>query len=427
MYDFGAPSPVSPPTRLPWRNQGWAAVRPTVWFLGLTSLLTDVSSEMVTSVLPVYVVMHLGMTPLALGALDGLYQAAAAAVRTLSALAADRLGRHKAVAVAGYGASALAKLGYLAAGAAWPALIGVVVADRLGKGVRTAPRDALIAQHSSPEQLATAFGAHRAMDAAGAALGPLAAFGILLIVPGRFDQVFLASFAIALAGVAALVFLVDTPARPGGTAPVPRVSGRAAVRAVMTPEFGGIAAAACVLSAASVSDALIYLVLQRELAFDPAWLPLLYVGTPLCYFAMAGPVGILADRRGTSGTFIAGHLCLLLVYVLLALAPAGPALLIGALLLLGAYYAATDGVLAAMASAVLPGHVRATGLSVLATGTTLARAGAAVAFGALWTYRGHDMALSILGVALLCAMVAGGVLLARVGPPRPPDRVSGLV
>ena len=111
MYDFGAPSPVTPSARLPWRNRGWAAVRPTVWFLGLTSLLTDISSEMITSVLPVYVVLHLGMTPLALGALDGLYQGAAAVVRTLSALAADRLGRHKAVAVAGYGASALAKLG----------------------------------------------------------------------------------------------------------------------------------------------------------------------------------------------------------------------------------------------------------------------------------------------------------------------------
>ena len=427
MYDFGAPSPVTPSARLPWRNRGWAAVRPTVWFLGLTSLLTDISSEMITSVLPVYVVLHLGMTPLALGALDGLYQGAAAVVRTLSALAADRLGRHKTVAVAGYGASALAKLGYLAAGTAWPALIGVVVTDRFGKGIRTAPRDALIAHHSSPEQLATAFGAHRAMDAAGAALGPLAAFGILLLVPGRFDQVFLASFVIALAGVAALVLLVDGPLPTNGMPSALRVTGRTAVRAVVTPKFGGIAAAACVLSAGSVSDALLYLVLQRELAFDPVWLPLLYVGTPLAYFAMAGPMGMLADRRGTSRTFIAGHLCLLLVYVLLALAPAGPVLLVGALLLMGAYYAATDGVLAAMASAVLPGPVRATGLSVLATGTTLARAGAAVAFGALWTYRGPQMALAILGVALLCAMVAGGMLLARVGLSGPSDAARGVV
>jgi len=426
MYDFGAPSPTRSSARRPWRHRGLASVRPTVWFLGLTSLLTDVSSEMVTSVLPIYVVVHLGMTPLALGALDGLYQGAAAVVRTLSALAADRLRRHKTVAVVGYGASAVAKLGYLAAGTAWPALVGVIVADRLGKGIRTAPRDALIAQHASPSHLATAFGVHRAMDAAGAALGPLTAFAILWLVPGRFDQVFLASFAVALAGVAALLLLVDAAAPPGGPPPSTRVSASAAARAVATKEFGGIAGAACVLSAASVSDALLYLMLQRELAFDPGWLPLLYAGTPLCYFAMAGPLGMLADRAGASRLFIAGHACLLLVYALLALAPAGPLLLVGTLLLLGAYYAATDGVLAAMASAALPAHLRATGLSVLATGTTLARAGAAVAFGALWTFRGSEVALGTFAVALLLAIVAGGVLLTRAGQSRPLDSPGGL-
>ncbi len=419
MYDFGPPAPVSPSARLPWRNRGWGGVRPAVWFLGLTSLLTDVSSEMITSVLPVYVVVHLGMTPLALGALDGLYQGAAAAVRTLSALVADRFERHKTVAVVGYATSALAKLGYLAAGTAWPALMGAIVADRLGKGIRAAPRDALIAHHATPAHLATAFGAHRAMDAAGAALGPLAAFAILWLVPGRFDQVFLASCAFALAGVAALLLLVDAPAASGRPPSATRVLGWRAWRTVATWEFGGIAGAACVLSAASVNDALLYLMLQQELAFDPAWLPLLYVGTPLCYFAMAWPLGLLADRAGASRMFIAGHASLLLAYALLAFAPASPLLLGGTLLLLGTYYAATDGVLAAMASAALPAHLRATGLSVLATGTTLARAGAAVAFGALWTYRGPDMALSIFGAALLGAIVAGSVLLARAGTSPP--------
>ena len=413
MYDFGAPSPANTSTRLPWRNSGWAGVRPTVWFLGLTSLLTDVSSEMVTSVLPMYVVLQLGMTPLALGALDGIYQAAAAVVRTVSALVADRLGRHKLMAVAGYGTSAIAKLGYLAAGTAWPALVGVVVADRLGKGIRTAPRDALIAQYSSPGTMATSFGAHRAMDAAGAALGPLAAFGILMLAPGRFDQVFVASLAVAVMGVAALVLLVHAP--PGHEPAAPRmqvsVSAALALRAVAAPGFRTLFVAACALSVASVSDALLYLSLQRTLAFDATRLPLLYVGTPLCYFMLAGPLGALADRLGTRPMFLAGHGCLLLVYVLLALAPAGPALLGACLLLLGAYYAATDGVLAAMASALLPAHARATGLSVLATGTSVARALAAVAFGAIWTYRGSTPALVVFAVALLGAIAAGRMLL----------------
>lgn len=413
MYDFGAPSSANSPARVPWRNHAWAGVRPTVWFLGLTSLLTDVSSEMVTSVLPLYVVLHLGMTPLALGALDGIYQGAAAVVRTLSALVADRLGRHKSVAVAGYGTSAIAKLGYLAAGTAWPALVGVVVADRMGKGIRTAPRDALIAQHSSSSHLATSFGAHRAMDAAGAALGPLAAFGILMLAPGRFDQVFVASFCVAVVGVAALVLLVHAPPVHEPAAPRTRVSVALALRTVAAPGFRTLLIAACALSVASVSDALLYLTLQRTLAFDATRVPLLFVGTPLCYFMLAGPCGALADRLGATPMFLAGHVCLLLVYVLLALAPAGPALLGAFLLLLGAYYAATDGVLAAMASALLPAHARATGLSVLATGTSVARALAAVAFGAIWTYRGSAQALVVFAVALLGAIAAGRMLLMR--------------
>lgn len=141
---------------------------------------------------------------------------------------------------------------------------------------------------------------------------------------------------------------------------------------------------------------------------------------------MAGPLGMLANRVGTPRMFIAGHAGLLLVYALLAFAPAGPLLLVGALLLLGAYYAATDGVLAAMASAALPAHLRATGLSVLATGRTLARAGAAVAFGALWTFRGSEVALGTFAVALLLAIAAGGVLLTRAGQSRPLDSPGGL-
>ena len=413
MYEFRSPLPARTSGRLAWRSHAWAGVRPTVWFLGLTSLLTDVSSEMVTSVLPAYVVVYLGMTPLALGALDGLYQGVGALVRTASALVADRFARHKTVAATGYGVSAIAKLGYLGASAAWPWLVGVIVADRLGKGIRTAPRDALIAQNASSSQLATAFGAHRAMDAAGAALGPLAAVAILVLAPGRFDQVFLASFCVAIAGVAALLLLVETPTLARDRVPAAPPVRSAAIRVVAAPQFRGIAAAAWVLSAASVSDALLYLALQRQLAFPPAWLPLLYVGTPLCYFALAGPFGLLADRAGTARVFLVGHGCLLLLYVLLALAPAGPGLLAGALLLLGSFYAATDGVLAAMASAVLPPHARATGLSVLATGTTLARAGAAVAFGAVWTYWGQNVALGVFGVVLLGAIGTAYALLTR--------------
>src|SRR5262245_4652265 len=143
MYEQ-PPAPDGTPWRVP-RVSRWPLASANVWAIGLTSLLTDVSSEMITSVLPLYVVVQLQMSPLAYGATDALYQGAAAIVRTASGVVADRWRRPKAVAVFGYALSAIAKLGYLAAGSWGAAFLGVIIADRLGKGVRTAPRDALIA------------------------------------------------------------------------------------------------------------------------------------------------------------------------------------------------------------------------------------------------------------------------------------------
>jgi Major Facilitator Superfamily len=204
------------------RPRVWSGMPLNVWALGLTSLLTDVSSEMVTSVLPLYVVLHLQWSPMAFGALDGAYQGVATLVRLGSGVVADRWRSHKAVALAGYACSAVAKAGYMAAGAAWPALTAALVADRLGKGVRTAPRDALIAASAPVGRMGAAFGLHRTMDAAGAAAGPALVFALLVATPDRFDVVFLTSFWIAVTGVAAMALLVD--GRPSSPAPRPRLA-----------------------------------------------------------------------------------------------------------------------------------------------------------------------------------------------------------
>lgn len=414
MYELPpAPSDVRAAPQL----RRWPRVGVNVWAIGATSLVTDISSEMVTSVLPLYVVLHLQMTPFAFGAMDGLYQGVAAAVRTGSGVVADRLRHHKAVAAFGYALSAIAKVGYLAAGTAWPAFLAVISADRLGKGIRTAPRDALIAAAAVPGETATAFGLHRAMDAAGATLGPLVAFAVLTMVPGRFDQIFIVSFAIAVVGVAALLLFVHAPGGAGAEpAPSPRTWART-VAAMTAPDFRAVLVAACAVSIATVSDGLIYLVLQRQFAFDPARITLLFVGTPLCYFLLAGPLGVVADRVGPRRLFIAGHAALLVIYGLLWQGPAAPAVVGACLLLLGVYYAATDGILAAMASSALPADVRATGLGLLATCTTAARGLAAVTFGAVWTYQSTGAALAGFAVALVFGIViaarqlgvAGGV------------------
>jgi MFS family permease len=406
-------SPAPSNLRGPAPRARWQGVSRTVWALGVTSFVTDISSEMITSVLPLYLVIYRQMTPLAYGSVDGLYQAGAALVRVASGLFADRSQRHKAIATTGYGLSALAKLAY-AAGPAWSMLLAAVTLDRVGKGLRTAPRDAMIAAATPRAMTATAFGVHRALDAAGAALGPFITFAVLAVVPGGYDQVFLVSFVCALVGVASLTLLVEVPP---ALAPV-RLSllghARAALR---TPGFGRVAAGAALVSFVSISDGLIYLVAQQQTAFSPGRLPLLFVGTQASYFLLAGPLGAVADRLGARQMFLAGHGALLAVYVVLWRGVASIGGLAAVLLALGAYYAATDGVLTAMASRILPAEARASGLGLLATCTTTARGLAALLFGALWTATSTHSALAwFLGAASL-AVATAAIILPREAAP----------
>src|SRR5918911_2663138 len=191
----GLPSAASAPTTTPAAASAATAgaggaglgqrvlggsVSQNVVSLGLTSLFTDISSEMVSTVLPLYLVFFLRFTPLQFGMLDGLYQGGAALIRLVGGLAADRSQRYKEVAGLGYGLSALSKVGLLLGAAGGPGLLaGALFVDRTGKGIRTAPRDALISLSSRPEQLGTSFAVHRALDTCGAMLGPLVAFGLL--------------------------------------------------------------------------------------------------------------------------------------------------------------------------------------------------------------------------------------------------------
>jgi MFS family permease len=391
-----------------WRQLAWSRVSANVWYLGITSLLTDVSSEMITSILPVYLVLHLHMTPLAFGAIDGLYQGVAALVRTGSGVVSDRLRRYKSVAVVGYAVSAVSRLGLLLVGARWAPLAAVVTGDRVGKGIRTAPRDTLIALSTVPDRLATSFGVHRALDAAGAMIGPIVAFGILAFLPGQFDLVFLTSFCIAIVGLAVLVLFVQIPSEdaiPTGALPKGRSEARESeLAAIWGPQFRPLLIAASVLALMTVSDAFLYLALQQSIGFDGRLVSLLYVGTPLVYFMLAAPLGILADRIGAGRTFVAGHLLLLVLYGVLISAGFGPAAALICVILLGAYYAATDGVLAALASARLPVGRLGTGLGAVATATNLARALASLVFGYVWTRWGRETALLLFSLGLCASM-----------------------
>ncbi|MFI7008206.1 MFS transporter [Streptomyces sp. NPDC050145] len=390
------------------------AVGPTVLALGTVSLITDVSSEMVTAVLPLYLVAGLGLSPLGFGLLDGVYNGFSAVVRLLGGHIADRGGgRHKTVAVLGYGLSALCKPLLLVAGSL-ASFGAVLAADRTGKGLRTAPRDALISLSSEPAARGRAFGVHRAMDTAGALLGPLAAFLILRATVDGYDAVFTVSFCVAVLGVLVLVLFVPgrTPSAPSATPPErPAAGPHPRLRLPSTVVRPTICAA--LLGLATVSDAFVYLVLQRQLGVPERWFALLPLGTAAAFLLLAAPLGRLADRVGAWPVFLAGHGALLAVYGLLLTHAHSPALPYAVLLLHGTFYAATDGVLMAAASTGLPADRRSTGLAVVQTGQALARFACSLGFGALWTAWGDRSALSVAALLLTAAATVSYALRPR--------------
>ncbi|MFJ5590633.1 MFS transporter [Streptomyces noursei] len=393
--------------------------------LGAVSLVTDVSSEMVTAVLPLYFVLQLGLSPLQFGFLDGLYNGVTALVRLAGGRAADRGGRHKLVAGAGYALSALSRLGLLFAGGGTLGVGAALAADRIGKGVRTAPRDALISLSAPPDALGRAFGVHRAMDTTGALLGPLAAFALLWATADAYDAVFVVSFCVGLLGVLLLVAFVPgraaAPPHPQEPHPAPRARARL-LAPLRDPAFRRLCTAAGLLGAATIGDSFLYLLLQRRLDFAVSWFPLLPLGAAAVYLLLAVPAGRLGDRIGRRVPFLCGHAALLGGYLLLLATERGAVLLVGVLLLLGVFYAATDGVLMALAGPVLPPAHRASGMALLQTGQALCRLLAAAGFGAAWTLWGAGPALVAAALALAAALVAAGALLpGRAEPPRSPQ------
>jgi MFS family permease len=392
----------------------WTGVGSNVFFLGLTSLLTDISSEMVTATLPLYLLLTLRLAPLQFGLIDGINQGASVLVRIASGLIADRWRRAKEVAAAGYAFSAICRIGLLLVGRSWLGLTGVVLLDRIGKGIRTAPRDAMIAASVPSEKLGTAFGVHRAMDTAGAMLGPLLAAGLLLLTPGAYDVVFIVSFCFAIVGVAVIGLLVESQAPGAPVADARPVSTQIVSQLLARPDFRVLVLISTALALTTLSDSFIFLTLQRRFEFSLSLFPLLYVGVALVYMLLAIPTGRLADRLGRRYVFLAGYGLLAGAYALLLIPGLPQAVSFGVLLLLGLYYAATDGVLSALASAILPEQWRTTGLAIMTTGTGLARFVASLGYGALWTYLGPNPALLIFVLGLSITMLLAWVFLSRV-------------
>ncbi|MFJ6386028.1 MFS transporter [Streptomyces sp. NPDC091972] len=405
--------PDSRPGRRP------AAVPSTVLALGAVSLITDVSSEMVTAVLPLYVVAGLGLSPLGFGLLDGINNGVGALVRLAGGHLADRGSRrHKAVAGLGYGLSALCKPLLLLAHTL-PVLSAVLAVDRTGKGLRTAPRDAMISLSTEPAQRGRAFGVHRTMDTTGALLGPLLAFAVLRATVDGYDAVFAVSGCVAVLGVLVLVLFVprriDAPADAVRRTPPPEPDRppalRDAVGLLRRPELRRLTVCAALLGLTTVSDSFLYLLLQREGNLPAHLFPLLPLGTAACFLLLAVPLGALADRAGRRRLFLAGHGVLLLGYGLVLSPWHGLPAVLAVLVLHGTFYAATDGVLAAATAAVVPARQQGAGQALVGTGQALARFACSLAFGAAWSLWGGRTALALTAAALAVGAVVAAFVL----------------
>lgn len=386
----------------------------TVWLLGWVSLFMDMSSELIHAVLPVYMTTVLGLSVLTVGFVEGIAEATASVLKAFSGALSDRLGKRKALAVLGYGLSALTKpLFPLASGAA--EVIAARFIDRIGKGIRGAQRDALLAD-ATPEPLRNAaYGLRQSMDTVGAFLGPLAAIALLWWLHDRLRLLLWFGVLPALVAVGILALGVREPdglrarasrVREAGSGRAPRF---AAARA-LPPAYWGVVAMAGVFTLARLSEAFLVLRAQQQ-GVALLWIPLVTLAFSLVYALSAYPSGLLAQRYGRRVPLLTGMAVLLVSMLLLAL-PGMPALWLG-VALYGLHLGLTQGVFAAAVAASAPIALRGTAfglyyliigllqlLAGLGAGWLWQRFGAQAAFGA-----GAAMAAAAL---LLAALRAGG-------------------
>jgi MFS family permease len=394
-----------------------AKVPGNVIALGAVSLLTDISSEMITSVVGYYLLVYLQVSTITVGFLDGFYSAVPVLFAVYAAYLADRYQRRKLLAGLGYGLSAVSKLGFPIVGASVTGLGLVQGVDRLGKGLRTAPRDSLISLSTPAEIQGRAFGVHRMMDTIGAFLGPLIAVVALSLAVAAvaFDAVFVTSFCIAMIGLLALILFVTDHREPVSDPKL--VSLRSGFRLLRDRPFRRVCIAATLLSVAWVSDTFIYLVLQQRLGLSAIDYALLAVVTTGSYLLFAIPLGRIADRIGRWRVFLGGHVCLLVVYILLAGPIGGLALVLVTLPIHGLFYAMTDGVLMAHAGPMLPRELRTAGLAVLQSLRALGAFCSSMAFGFAWAQVSSRTVIYGFIVALVLALAAA-VWLVRPEPRR---------
>ncbi|MDB5859333.1 MAG: transporter [Ramlibacter sp.] len=341
---------------------------PGIWALGFVSLLMDVSSELIHSLLPVFLVTTLGVSMVTVGLLEGAAEATALIVKVFSGAWSDWLGKRKPLALLGYGLGAASKPLFALATST-----GVVVSarliDRVGKGIRGAPRDALVADLAPPDMRGAAFGLRQSLDTVGAFLGPLLAIAFMLLWANDIRLVFWVAVVPGVLAVALLLFGVHEPPRAAGPARVNPVR-RESLRQ-LPPAYWWVVGIGALFTLARFSEAFLVLRAQQG-GLALAWVPLVLIVMNLVYAGGAYPLGKLADRASHRGLLAAGLAALVAADLLLALADHGWPLW-GGIALWGLHMAMTQGLLATMVADTAPAQLRGTafGMFNLASGLAL--------------------------------------------------------
>jgi MFS family permease len=368
--------------------------------LGFVSLFMDVSSEMIHGLLPLFLTGTLGASALILGLVEGVAEATAQITKVFSGVLSDQFGRRKPLAVLGYGLSAVTKPFFAFAVAPW-LVLGARFVDRVGKGVRGAPRDALVADLTPAGQRGAAFGLRQTMDTVGAFAGPLIAIAIMWASGGDIRLVFMLATLPALMAVAILIRGVKEPPRKAPFAPRPKLD-RASLAALGRP-FWVITGVGAMLTLARVSEA--FLILRAaDLGLAVALAPIVLVVMNVVYAGSAWPVGVLSDRIGKRGLLLTGFGVLVLAHLVLAFATGLGSVMAG-IALWGLHMGLTQGLLAAEVADKAPADFRGTAFGVFNLVTGLALLAANAIGGALWVLVGPTGTFGAGAVVTLLALI----------------------
>lgn len=351
-----------------------------VWALGFVSMLMDVSSEMIHALLPVYLVTVLGTSMVTVGFIEGIAEATASITKIFSGALSDWLGKRKILAVMGYGLAALTKPVFpLAPSVGW--LVGARFLDRVGKGVRGAPRDALVADIAPAEVRGASFGLRQSLDTTGAFLGPLLAIGLMWWTANHFTAVFWVAVIPAFLALALMIFAVHEPERPAELRTVRNPISLTEIKRLGAP-YWWVVGIATIFTLARFSEA--FLILRAQNVGVPIMLvPAVFVVMNVVYALAAYPAGVASDRMSRTTLLIFGLALLIGADLALALLPSIPGVTLG-VVLWGLHMGFTQGLLATLVADTSPPELRGTAYGFFNLLGGLAMLAASVIAGSLW-------------------------------------------